>query len=335
MADGGGIKRALKRSLARVLHPLERLVDRIRARKPTNPVIEGYLGYATLDGIVMRGRVLNARKGLTSTATDSKWRNLRAMLRLFLTDELSGVTVQSGSYTAVTDEEGYFTLILPHDGAHGWHEAEALLADFPDTRCTLSALVPPPDASFGVISDIDDTVLETGAYTLAKNLWTSLTGNVLTRHVYPDAKILLDRLHDGKNPVYFVSSSPWNMFGFLQQVFQRHGVLRAPMFLRDLGLSEDQFITGTHGRHKGTAIDQIFAANPTLRFVLIGDTGQEDAHVYLAAHQRHPGRVCQVILREPGPGPDTDSLAAIDAMKKAGLDVQTGRGFNAITAPMF
>lgn len=333
MAQAGSFKLTLKRTLARVLHPLERLIDRVKTRAPKDPVIAGYLGYATPETIVLRGRVLSAVVRRNPDENDSKWTNFLAMLRLFATDEVADVTVRAGEQVAQTDEEGYFSLVLPRADQSGWFETEVVLDGSPDVCATLCAQVPAPDARFGVVSDIDDTVLETGAYTLLKNLWTSMTGNALTRHIFPDAKALLDRLHDGRNPVFFVSSSPWNIFDFLRAVFERHGVLRAPMFLRDLGLSETQFITGTHGGHKGAAIDTILAANPDLPFVLIGDTGQEDAHVYLNAFRRHPGRIIMVVLREPGLGPDAASETAIAEMKRAGLDVQTGRDFSAVTAP--
>ena len=333
MAETGSTKLKIKHALARVLHPIERLVDRIKRRAPKNPVIAGYLGYATPETIVLRGRVLSAVVRRSPAQQDSKWTNFLAMLRLFATDEVADVTVRAGDQIAQTDEEGYFSLILPRSDQSGWFETQVVLDGHPKVCATLAAQIPSADAQYGIVSDIDDTVLETGAYTLLKNLWTSLTGNALTRHVFPDAKTLIDRLHDGRNPVFFVSSSPWNIFEFLRAVFDRHGVLRAPMFLRDLGLSETQFITGTHGGHKGAAIDTILAANPDLPFVLVGDTGQQDAHVYLDAFQRHPDRIIKVVLREPGPGPDVASETAISEMKKAGLDVQTGRDFSAVTTP--
>ncbi len=56
--------------------------------------------------------------------------------------------------------------------------------------------------------DIDDTMMQTGAYSLARNLWTTFTGSALTRDVFPDAVALMTRLHDGMNPVFYVSSAP-------------------------------------------------------------------------------------------------------------------------------
>lgn len=333
MTSNRSQSRSLKMRLAALIHPIERVIDRIKNRPAKDPVILPYVGYATPQNVIFRGRVLARKDHRQAHASDSRIANFLQMLRLFATDEVAEVAVTGGGTSAMTDEEGYFSLMVPRDAHNGWVSIDAHLEEYATPPVQLKALVAASDARFGIISDIDDTVMETGAYSLLKNLWTSLTGNSLTRHIYPDARDLLNRLHDGQNPVYYVSSSPWNMFGFLQTIFKRNDVPDGPKFLRDLGISETQFITGTHGGHKGAAIDTILAANPDLPFVLLGDTGQEDAHVYLSAHQRHPGRIVKVALREPGPGPDDASRAAIESMKNAGLSVQTGVDFSQVTLP--
>ncbi|KKL26541.1 hypothetical protein LCGC14_2394280, partial [marine sediment metagenome] len=82
-----------------------------------------------------------------------------------------------------------------------------------------------------------------------------------------------------------------------------------------------------HGEHKGDAIDRILAATPDLPFVLIGDTGQHDAEVYLEACHRHGGRISAVILREPGRGPDSSSREAMATIRRLGTPVFHGETF--------
>lgn len=318
----------LKLRLAQLAAGAERLVDRLRpARRRGPPVIEPYLGHATPEHLVLRGRVLSRLTGPEVAEGQSRWVNFRQMVRLFLTDERPGVPVTAGGFTDVSDEEGYVTLFLPRmDDTEGWVEIEAR-ADGSLAPVKMPALVPSKEAVRGVISDIDDTMMQTGAYSLRKNLWTSLTGNALTRVVFPDALELMTKLHGETNPVYYVSSSPWNLHGFLDAVFARHGLVRGPMFLRDYGVSETQFITGTHGDHKGAAIDTILAANPTLPFTLVGDTGQHDCEVYRAAAERHPGRIERAIFRAPGRGVDSQDRTEIAALRELGVQVFAGADF--------
>ncbi len=322
----------LKPLLARIAHPVEKALDRVFLRRaPSQVVIDPYLGYATPDEILLRGRVLTALRRTTPEPEASWWVNLRQMAGLFLTREVAEVTVRADGGSAVTDEEGYFTLHLPRgDASPGWFSAE-VRAEGGDVA-TLEARVADPAAPFMVISDIDDTVLETGAYSLLRNLWTSLTGNALTRTVFPDAVRLMQGFEAAGAPIYFVSSSPWNLHFFLRRIFKRHDLPKAPMFLRDLGISRTQFISGTHGDHKGAAIDALIAANPTLPAVLVGDTGQHDPQVYLAAAERHPGRIARVILREPGKGADRRDRARVEALEALGIQVDHGPDYGGLAA---
>ena len=308
--------------IKRIIHSFawrtEYILDRLRGQNDKRRIIEPYIGYATPDNLVVRGRVLAALRRNKPLPTQSVWVNFRQMVSLFLTDEVAGVEVSAQGVTALTDEEGYFSLMLPRWTAEGWIDIETSIKGRTGVT-TCPVLATRQDAEFAVISDVDDTMLETGAYSLVRNLWTSLTGNLLTRRIFPDAVRFIAALSDsGRNPVYYVSSSPWNLHHFLTGIFERAGLTRGPMFLRDLGLSKTQFITGTHGDHKGGSIDILMAANPDLTFVLVGDTGQHDAFVYRDAIARHPGRIRAVVLREPGPGPDAKSAAAMKEIAASG-----------------
>ena len=313
--------RLLQRIAVRAEHGWERLTA-----TGGDPVLDAYRGYATPEALVVRGRVLTALRRTKPEPEASRWTNLLQMAGLFLTSEVSGIAVHSAETGCATrsDAEGYIRLDVPRtDHAPGWNEVHLEIEGRPGTRRGFPVLIPPPEARRGVISDIDDTMMRTGAYSLARNLWTTFTGSALTREIFPDAVELMARLHDRVNPVFYVSSSPWNLHHFLDAVFARAGLVAGPMFLRDLGLTGNR----GHRDHKGAAIDAILAANPDLPFVLIGDTGQKDAFVYRDAIARHPGRIERVILREPVVGAPRASLEAIDAMERAGVAVHHDRDF--------
>ena len=321
----------MKLFLARIAVRVERLIGFGRRARQVG-AIEPYVGYATTEHLVARGRVMARLRRSETRVDQSLWRNVRQMIGLFRTAEVGGVTVHAGDVSAEADEEGYFTLLLPRGDQAGLFGVTVSVGQV-SVDCPV--MIPDPNADFGVISDIDDTMMHTGAYSIWRNLWNSLTGNARTRLVFPDAVTLMQRLSDaGRNPVHFVSSSPWNFHDFLTDVFNRHDLPRGPMFLRDYGISETQFITGTHGDHKGSAIDVILAAEPDWPFILIGDTGQHDAQVYLAAAERHPGRIKQVILRAPGRGADADDQAYVAKIKALGVPVYVGADYRGFLSDM-
>ncbi|MBP0481594.1 App1 family protein [Sagittula salina] len=315
----------------RAARGIEGLIERaIRSDDP--PMLKAYRGYAEPGGLVVQGRVLSAVRRSAPEDDQSKWANFRQMVSLFLTSEVLGVRVRAEGVEAVSDAEGYVTLRVPRAPEHaGWVHVEAELPDCDHTPVSMPVLVPQAEARFGVISDIDDTVLHTGAYSLARNLWTTFTGNALTREVYPDAVTLMRGLSEGgRNPVFYVSSSPWNLFGFLEGIFDRAGLVPGPMFLRDLGVSEHGLIGKGHGDHKGEAIDRVLAAVPDLRFWLMGDTGQKDAFVYRDAVARHPGRIGGVILREASGQVPQEARAAVDEIVAAGVPCAVVADFGAL-----
>lgn len=317
----------IRRALHQLLLALETLLERLRGPRRRGRVIDPYIGYATPEHRIVRGRVLTGLRRSSPAPDHSRWQNFRQMLGLFFTREVADVILCAEGVEALSDEEGYFTLLLPRGTGSGWSEVPVQIKET-EEEALCPVLIADPEARFGVISDIDDTVLQTGAHSLLRNLWTSFTGNALTRKIFPDAVPFMRALsQEGRNPVYYVSSSPWNLHHFLDRIFRLAGLVRGPKFLRDLGLSETQFISGTHGDHKGSAIDRLLAANPGLRFVLVGDTGQHDAHVYRAAVARHPGRIAAVVLREPGPGPDSASEEAMAKIAASGALLLHGTSF--------
>jgi phosphatidate phosphatase APP1 len=307
---------------------IEAAADRVWGRTSDGRAIDPFIGYATPDHLVLRGRVLSKLRHASPVSGQSRFANFRQILRMFLTDEVRDATVRCGDVTAVTDEEGYFTLLLPRDGRTGWI-TELVQVEGAQDSVTCPVFVPHSQARFIVVSDIDDTMIETGAYSLMRNLYTSFTGNATTRHVFADAVALMENLSDkGRNPVYYVSSSPWNLHGFLADVFRNSGLVRGPMFLRDLGLSTTKFITDSHGNHKGASIDVILGANPELPVILLGDTGQHDAQIYRDVIDRHPGRIIAVGLRTPGSGMDAADRADLQAIADTGVHRFAERDFN-------
>jgi phosphatidate phosphatase APP1 len=295
--------------------------------------IDPYFGYSTPDEIVIRGRVLSRRpdKGKTpAKLSPTIWTNFKSMAALFNTRELENVAVRCQGQETFTDEEGYFSLSLPKpDGKYGWVSFDCYF-NGGDAPAALTALLPSPNAEFGIISDIDDTLIKTETWSLLRNLWNSLTGSAESRLVFSDAVALVETLHDGVNPVFYVSSSPWNLHAFLSEIFDRAGLIRGPKFLRDLGVSKQKLVNENHHSRKTRSIDTILAANPSLTFILIGDTGQHDARVYHDTIKRHPNRIRQVILRAPHRSIGRSDIHWIENIMATSTPIFVGETYDAL-----
>lgn len=324
-------RRIIRRFIHRLALRGERLIDRLAIHGKGDPVLEAYRGYATPDALVLRGRVLTSLRRSTPVPEQSRLTNLLQMASLFLTGEVRDVAVRVVGYdvTSTSNAEGYLSIEVPKGDLNpGWTDLEVEIIGVEKSAVPFPVMVPDSVAQFGVISDVDDTMLETGAYSLARNLWTTFTGSTLTRRIFPDSVNLMeDFARDGLNPVFYVSSSPWNLHHFLDTIFMRAGLVPGPMFLRDLGVSDRHLLVGSHGSHKSAAIDRILEANPDLPFVLMGDTGQHDAAVYADAVERHPGRIRAIILRAPGPGARKKDEAELERARSQGVTAITSKDF--------
>ena len=183
----------------------------------------------------------------------------------------------------------------------------------------LEVRVPAADARFGIISDVDDTILETGVQRVGRMIRQTLTGSALTRTSFPGAPELYRDLAAGVNPVFYVSSSPWNLHAFLVAFLRHREFPMGPVLLRDL--------LGTHaGREqKAGRIREVLDLHPQLPFVLIGDSGEADPEIYADIVRAHPGRILAVYIREVRLDPGDGRVEKVSGAWSRGRPVRAGR----------
>nr|WP_274387470.1 App1 family protein [Salsipaludibacter albus] len=128
------------------------------------------------------------------------------------------------------------------------------------------------------------------------------TGSAVTRTPFPGVAGLYRALETGtggpRRPFFYVSSSPWNLYGFLTGFLRHRDIPLGPLLLRDLGIDETKFVKSSHGDHKLVRIREVLELHPTMPVVLVGDSGQHDPQIYAQVVAEHPGRVRAVWIRE-------------------------------------
>jgi phosphatidate phosphatase APP1 len=294
---------------------------RKRRKNFDNPLmILPFFGYGTSKKVFIKGRVVEDEGSITSTETDSVWRNIANMYRRFETDEIPYARVkavfQNREIETIADREGYFTAEFDSVGdlpEKLWQSVEfeliepaALNGEKP--KAVGQILTPAPGARFGVISDIDDTVVMTNVLNRLKMLITTILSNEHTRIPFEGVAAFYRALQKGvsgeeNNPIFYVSSSPWNLYGFLLEFFRKHEIPFGPIFLKDFG-SHTIFKSGDHQSHKLENIQKILDAFAHLPFVLIGDSGEQDPEIYYQVVKQYPNRIRAVYIRNVNPQPE-------------------------------
>ena len=259
--------------------------------------ISTYNSYGTSESLKLRGRVLENKNISPAEKGDSLFVNVLNMYKRFYGEKVPGATVeltfQHQSYKVTTDAEGYFEIsIFPKAplSAGLWHEVHVALLQCPvpfkgKVTAKVRVMVPLPDTRFGIISDIDDTIIKSYATAKLKMFSTVTFKNAFTRHPFEGVSEFYTALKKGpeghnENPFFYVSSSPWKLNDFLMDFLSINDIPEGAFLLKNLGPERERSISKGHQLHKLHAITNILKTYPKLKFVLIGDSGQKDPLIY-------------------------------------------------------
>jgi phosphatidate phosphatase APP1 len=333
------ILRLLHRTAVSVEHAWDR--TRYRASAATGRghprQIVAYQGYADHDTVRLSGRVLSNNPFGSPLDDDSWWDNLANTWRRWESDEVphAPVRLRFGDQVLdlTADEEGYYhgEFRLPPGLSETdrltWLEATASAGSGDnEVRATHAVMIPPPAAAFGIISDLDDTVIHTGITSLLLAAKLTFLENAKTRKPLDGVAKLYEALQHGhsghpSNPLFYISSSPWNLHDLLVDFLRMNDIPAGPLFLRDLGMDETKFIKGKGHGHKRQKALNLLDSYPGLPFVLIGDSGQEDPAIYADIAAAHPHRILAIYIRDVDPEHDTIHDTAVHRARERAFAV--------------
>ena len=279
-------------------------------------MIMPYRGYGRPDRILLVGRVLED-EGIGHIDPEGRRTTLLDNLKRFGTDEVPGaklkITFGKNVFETYTDHEGYYhleeDLVSPVQGSNTqrWLYAEVELLEapnYPDQQVIVRAPIyfPNQDARIGIISDVDDTVLETAVNSRLKlktmylTFFRSAGKRVAIQGVpqlYRDLVVGSDGEQD--NPVFYVSAGPWNIFDMLKEFMELQDLPKGPIMLQDFGVPTAEQREGW-SKHKQQTIGKILEMYPHLNFIMLGDTSGHDADNYTALAAAYPDRIEAVYI---------------------------------------
>ncbi|MCQ8184021.1 App1 family protein [Parvularcula maris] len=320
----------------------ERSIDRLRydilGRKDeeAEPHILAYHGYRNDKRLILKGRLVESWPGHAGVS-EASFAKVRNMLRLYESDELPGekvdIKLMGETHHLESDGEGYFTLDIaidrPLPERSEWEKAEISTPALGAATVIAEILAPGREVGLAVISDIDDTVLETGVSNFLAN-WKRILMEMPEERVVvegaPELYTMLTGEEGQRAPIFYVSSSPWNLFGYLARFMQKKQLPQGPMFLKDYGVDDAKFIASAHTEHKIEAVRHILEMYPNMRFLCIGDDGEKDVDVYAEASKEHPERVVGVFIRDVhGTGRSARHDEALQELQGRGIEVYFGQ----------
>ncbi|SFR80648.1 Phosphatidate phosphatase APP1 [Marinobacter daqiaonensis] len=287
--------------------------------------IQAYRGFGSRNRLFLMGRVFRQPGFGASLREDRLRRDLIDLVRRLLRKPITGARVRvryKDTDTIVeTDRHGFFRVdmelgSMPSDVS--WHEMELSLDKPSDDRASTSGefFTPLSHARYGVISDIDDTVVYTGVANTAMMMWRLFAQGAESRVVFPGVPALYQAFHQGcegreGNPLFYVSRGPWSIYEVLVEVFRRNRIPHGPiLILREWGMKRGSLMPRRAKDHKLDSIRHLLEMYQDMRFVLVGDSGQRDPEIYSDVLREYPDRILGIYIRDVSNTPERSEAIA-------------------------
>lgn len=265
----------------------------------------------------IRGHVLDDRVLYEAGHDDKRRKNIRAMISRYVSSPIPDIRVEVNLFghdkVMVTDSNGYFETTFKFKQPlykTGWHPVrykvlDKIVEEQEELEIEDEVYIHHEDSSYGIISDVDDTILISHATQVFRKLRLILTKNSKTRLPFTGVAAFYHALHNGPephvtNPIFYVSSSEWNLYDFLDDFCQVRNIPKGPFLLQDLKTNLWKLIRsggGTH-MHKLDKIRHLMTTFSDMQFILIGDSGQHDSLLYAEITKEFPKRVKAIYIRD-------------------------------------
>ncbi|HHV21481.1 MAG TPA: DUF2183 domain-containing protein [Propionibacterium sp.] len=306
---------------ARIEDRLNRQITRVVRRRGWSERIIPYVGYGSSKFIRVLARVV-----LSPPLADGEVRPLshdaplnRRGWRNFFTAPLASGTcechVEGQSYLLPTDRNGYVDTRLPVRGLEpGWHEVTLRSGDH---EMQAPIMIVDPDQEFGLVSDIDDTVISTSLPRPLLAAWNTFVLHESARQEVPGMSELYRRLiaEHPKAPVVYLSTGAWNTADTLTRFLKHHEFPDGALLLTDWGPTNSGWFRSGQ-EHKRINLRDLAIDFPKIQWILIGDDGQHDPSIYGEFAEAHPDRVRIIGLRQLTPGEQILSHGTLQSLER-------------------
>lgn len=297
------------------------------------PFIMAYRGFGSPQALIIQGHVF---RGMAMTRPSKKKKSLKNFINLikrFLVKTVAGAEVElrlpnGKTFTQKTNDNGFYQFeIKQHELENGWQKAalrlnEVLVENQEKVEAHTDILIT-DKVQYGIISDIDDTLLVSHITKRFRKFYLLITRNSESRKPFEGTVELYQKLNRGTqaldNPFFFVSSSEWNLYDFLVRFMQFHKVPKGVLMLKELKDHWSDFLTSGYRNHnhKIEKIKRLLHLYPESKFILIGDNGQHDTIIYKKIVADYPGRIKAIYIRKVSKkrAPQVEEILSRDELK--------------------
>jgi phosphatidate phosphatase APP1 len=285
------------------LHRAARIDDGILAwrhargvKRGLVPTVVPFAGYGSTAWVRVLCRVVLTKPEIED-APERSARGWRSFTSIPVVSSKVTVRIGTAERTVVADRGGLVDAVVEADLSPGWQEI-SLSADGSDP-VTAPVFIVAPDVRFGVLSDIDDTVMVTALPRPFVAAWNTFVLDEHARTPVPGMAVMYERImreHEG-SPMIYLSTGAWNVASTLTRFLSRNLYPDGSILLTDWGPTPERIFRS--GReHKRTNLLRLAQEFPDIQWLLVGDDGQHDEDLYGDFAANHPENVRAVAIRQ-------------------------------------
>jgi phosphatidate phosphatase APP1 len=272
--------------------------------------IKLYHGYGHMHDLIIYGHLFNSKPVARKRYSRNILSNIVYLLRLFFVKTIPDRPIelrwqgQHIHHTTAADGFIKFEWASATPVPAGWHPVTVQYGNGSEATTGNGELFVPHHTQYGFISDIDDTVMVSHSATVFRRLRSLFLTNPHTRKIFEGVHqhyqllSLSNTTPDAPNPFFYVSSSEWNLYDYLEDFFAYNKMPKGAFLLNHIKRWTELLQTG-NTKHEGKLIRvmRILQAFPHQQFVLLGDSTQQDPLIYKAIAEKHPDRIHAIYIR--------------------------------------
>lgn len=275
------------------------------------PYIKIYNGYGTPNKFFIIGHVFHHYSEYRASTKNNFWNNIKSLYKLFHVHTLANIPLclewNQQQFHTTSEFDGFFRFEVDIDDIdeinYGWkyYSISLDLPEFPNVRYDGKIFLPEKN-SFGIVSDIDDTIVKSYSTSTYKKLLELMKRNAGQRRTFERVSEFLNLFNQKPKEIpytfFYVSSSEWNLYDYIKFIFQKNNIPDGIFLLNSIKTLKDITSTGFTG-HEGKffRIARLFISFPEMKFLLIGDNSQRDVYIYSTIAQKYPEQVLGIFIR--------------------------------------
>ena len=285
---------------ARAEDAVQRFREARGRRRGLVPTIVPFTGYGGTGWVRVLGRIVLRRREQDDGAGDDRFtgiRGWRSFTSVHVADARVTVTIGRTKREIRSDRGGVLDARVDATLPPGWHKIRLSIEG--GDSVSAQVFVVADDVEFGLISDIDDTVMVTALPRPFLAAWNTFVLDEHARTPVAGMAVLYERLvraHPGL-PVIYLSTGAWNVVPTLSRFLSRNLYPRGTLLLTDWGPTHDRWFR-SGPEHKRSNLERLAREFPRVRWLLVGDDGQHDPQLYGDFAAAHPENVAAVAIRQ-------------------------------------